>query len=171
MVIHPSDMHFIWAVGRTIVIKSIEREQNTYLKGHEGRICQIAVSKSGALLATGEQMGPGEVSAVIVWDFDARDMLYRVRYHNESIQALSFSCDEQNLVSLGGIKDGNQLVVWNMAEGRSEANSPASNQLQQECQDVKFLNTVGNKFVTVHNNAIKFWTLDRDKGRLAVVDC
>ena len=26
MVIHPSDMHFIWAVGRTIVIKSIEQE-------------------------------------------------------------------------------------------------------------------------------------------------
>jgi len=80
-VIHPSDMHFIWAVGRTIVIKSIEREQNTYLKGHEGRICQIAISKSGALLATGELMGAGQVSAVIVWDFEAKDMLYRVRYH------------------------------------------------------------------------------------------
>ena len=85
MVIHPSDMHFIWAQGRTVVIKSIDTEQNTYLKGHEGRICQIAISKTGALLATGEQMGPETVSAVIVWDFDQRDMLYRVRYHNEAI--------------------------------------------------------------------------------------
>ena len=85
MVIHPSDMHFIWAQGRTVVIKSINNDQNTYLKGHDGRICQIAISKSGALLATGEQMGPETVSAVIVWDFSSRDMLYRVRYHNEAI--------------------------------------------------------------------------------------
>ena len=75
-------------------------------------------------------MGPETVSAVIVWDFEARDMLYRVRYHNESIQALSFSCDESYLVSLGGLRDGNQVVVWNMSEGRSEASAPASNQLQ-----------------------------------------
>ena len=53
-------------------------------------------------------------------------MLYRVRYHNETIQALSFSCDERYLVSLGGIRDGNQIVVWNMSEGRSEASCPAS---------------------------------------------
>ena len=72
-------------------------------------------------------MAAQTVSAVIVWDFEARDMLYRVRYHNENIQALSFSCDEAFLVSLGGLKDGNTVVVWNMAEGRSEANAPASN--------------------------------------------
>lgn len=70
MVIHPSDLHFIWAMGRTVVIKSINSDQNTYLKGHEGRICQIAISKSGALLATGEQMGGEGVCAVIVWDFE-----------------------------------------------------------------------------------------------------
>ena len=98
-------------------------------------------------------------------------MLYRVRYHNEAIQALSFSCDEAYLVSLGGIRDGNQLVVWNMNEGRSEANSPASTQLQQECQDVKFFNTVGNRFITGHNNAIKFWTMDRNTSKLTYIDC
>ena len=74
-------------------------------------------------------MSQNVVSAVIVWDFEQRDMLYRVRYHNETIQALSFSCSESYLISLGGITDGNQLVVWNMQEGRSETNSPASNQL------------------------------------------
>ena len=116
-------------------------------------------------------MGPETVSAVIVWDFEARDMLYRVRYHNESIQALSFSCNESYLVSLGGLRDGNQVVVWNMSEGRSEASAPASNQLQQECQDVKFFNTVSNRFVTVHNNAIKLWTLDQGKGKIMALDC
>lgn len=74
-------------------------------------------------------MGPEIVSAVIVWDFDQRDILYRVRFHSEAVQALSFSCDDTYLVSLGGIKDGNQMVVWNMNEGRSEVSCPASNQL------------------------------------------
>lgn len=107
LVVHPSDMHLIWAIGRTLVIKSINSEQNTYLKGHEGRITQIAMSKSGSLIATGEQMAAGLQSAIIVWDFENRDMLYRVRYHLEAIQGLSFSCDERYLVSLGGIQDGN----------------------------------------------------------------
>ena len=58
-----------------------------------------------------------------------------------------------------------------MSEGRSEANSPATNQLQQECQDVKFFNTVSNRFVTGHNNAIKFWTMNKSTSKLTFVDC
>ena len=85
-------------------------------------------------------MGGEAVCAVIVWDFEQRDMLYRVRYHTEMVQALSFSYDDTYLVSLGGVSDGSQLVIWNMNEGRSDANSPSSNQLRQECQDVKFYN-------------------------------
>ena len=54
MVIHPSDLHFIWAQGRLIVIKSIGKERNTYLKGHEGRITVIKCSRKGNLLASGE---------------------------------------------------------------------------------------------------------------------
>ena len=30
-------------------------------------------------------MGANTQAAVIVWDFNAQDILYRVRYHNESI--------------------------------------------------------------------------------------
>jgi len=59
MVIHPSDLHFIWAQGRTVVIKSVEKAGNTYLKGHDGRICTIACSKSGKIFASGDVMGPG----------------------------------------------------------------------------------------------------------------
>ena len=73
MVIHPSDMHFIWAQGRLIVIKSIGKEKNTYLKGHEGRVNCIKCSKKGTLLASGEIMGPGAQVAIIVWDFSSHD--------------------------------------------------------------------------------------------------
>ena len=130
MVVHPSDLHMIWAMGRTVVIKSIDSEKNQYLKGHDGRINQIAISPSGALLATGEQMAPGFQAAVIVWDFDSRDMLFRVKYHREAIQTLTFSCNDMYLISLGGLKDGNQMVCWNRAEGRSECTQPATDQNQ-----------------------------------------
>ena len=59
MVIHPSDLHFIWAQGRLLVIKSIGKEKNTYLKGHDGRISVIQCSKKGNLIASGEVMAPG----------------------------------------------------------------------------------------------------------------
>jgi len=83
--IHPSDMHFLWAQGKTIVIKSVEEPDNSYLKGHEGNICIIRLSKSGNLIASGDTQAAGIQSAVIVWDFKDKDMLYRVRYHIESI--------------------------------------------------------------------------------------
>jgi WD40 repeat protein len=107
MAIHPSDMHFIWAQGRLIVIKSIGNDKNTYLKGHDGRITVIQCSRRGNLLASGEVMGPGFQVAIIVWDFNSLEMLYRVRYHKEAIIALSFSFDEKYLLSLGCKNDGN----------------------------------------------------------------
>jgi len=55
MIVHPSDLHFIWATGPLIVIKSIDKPQNTYLRGHSAYICSIAVSRNGKLLASGEQ--------------------------------------------------------------------------------------------------------------------
>jgi len=45
------------------------------------------------------------------------------------VKALSFSCDEQYLASVGGTKDGSQLVLWNMDEGKSEIFQPSSDQL------------------------------------------
>ena len=71
-------------------------------------------------------MPAGFQAALIVWDFEQRDMLFRVRYHRETIQTLTFSCDELYLISLGGIKDGNQMVCWNMQEGRSECTQSAT---------------------------------------------
>lgn len=40
--------------------------------------------------------------------------MYRVRFHRQMIQALSFNSEESFLGSVGGARDGNQLVIWNM---------------------------------------------------------
>lgn len=85
MVVHPSELHLFWAQGRTVVIKSVGQERNTYLKGHTGRVCQIACSNDGKVFATGELLAPGFNAALIVWDFVTLEMLYRVTVHKESI--------------------------------------------------------------------------------------
>lgn len=76
MVVHPSDMHFLWATGPVLVMKSISKADNTYLKGHDGEICSIVCSNNGKLIASGEKIAAGLNAALIVWNFDTLDMLF-----------------------------------------------------------------------------------------------
>lgn len=71
MVIHPSEMHMIYAVGSLLVVKSVDSEQDRYLKGHAGMITSVTCSSNGNLVASGEQHDPSseEAAALIVWDF------------------------------------------------------------------------------------------------------
>lgn len=132
----------------------------------------LVTSKSGKLLATGEQISdPGFQAALIVWDFYTKEMLYRVKFHKERVQGLSFSANEGYLVSLGGKVDGNLVIVWNMSEGKSECLQVASNQSDQSCQDICYFNNNSNRFITVHNNAIRIWSFDPNKRKFNVIDC
>lgn len=58
-----------------------------------------------------------------------------------------------------------------MDEGKSEVFQETSDQQDQECTDVAYFNKNPNKFVTVHNNAIKIWTYDARQKRLKYFDC
>eukprot|EP00347_Sterkiella_histriomuscorum_P019026 403343251 len=171
--IHPTNDFCIYAVGSNVVIKSLLVDNSfQYLKGHEGRVCAITVSQSGKLLASGEELSDqGFQAALIVWNFFDKEMLYRVKFHKQRVQAFSFSCNDQYLVSLGGKVDGNQIVIWNMEEGKSECLQAASPTVSESCQDIKFMNRNPNKFMTVHNNAVKFWTFDNIKHKFNVIDC
>ena len=82
------------------------------------------------------------------------------------IQSLSFSCDEKILASVGGAADGNQLVLWNMTEGKSEVFMPATNELNQECTDISFFNRNPSKLISVHNNSVKIWQFDKKTKKL-----
>lgn len=58
-----------------------------------------------------------------------------------------------------------------MEEGRSECAQPATNVEHQDCTDVCFYNTRRDLFVTAHNGAIKFWSMDEQAHKLSWVDC
>ena len=70
------------------------------------------------------------------------------------------------MASVGGASDGNQLVLWNMAEGKSEVFIPATNELNQECTDIAFFNKSPNKLISVHNNSVKIWSFDKKTKKL-----
>ena len=108
MAIHPSEMHMLYGVGSMLVIKSVDSEDR-YMSGHSSIINYITVSNSGNLVATGESFDPSseESAALIVWDFNTLEILYRVRYHKQAVYSLSFNCDDGLLGSIGGVKDGN----------------------------------------------------------------
>lgn len=173
MVIHPSEMYMLYGLGSMIVVKSVDGSKDKYLRGHSARVNYLAVSKQGNLFASGEVVEPSiaETAALIVWDFNSMQILYRVRFHKQMVMALSFNCDERLMASVGGARDGNQLVVWNMKEGKSEAFVPASSQPEQECYDLKFFNSNPNKLATVHHNSVKVWTFEPATRKIKSFDC
>ena len=126
--IHPSEMYMLYTIGSLIVVKSVDGSKDKYLRGHSGRVNFLTVSKRGNLIASGEAFEPQseDSAALIVWDFSSLAVMYRVRFHRQMIQALSFNSDETFLGSVGGARDGNQLVIWNMEQGKSEAFVPAT---------------------------------------------
>ena len=81
--VHPSEDFIVFSLGSLIVVKSLlDLNQVSYLKGHEGQICVVTISKSGRLLGSGEQVADaGFQAALIIWDFYTKDMLYRVKFH------------------------------------------------------------------------------------------
>jgi WD40 repeat protein len=73
----------LYAVGSMLVIKSVDGSKDKFLKGHSSRITFITVSKQGNLIASGESQDirQDENAALIVWDFNTLEILYRVKHH------------------------------------------------------------------------------------------
>ena len=83
LVIHPSETYMMYAIGSLIIVKAVSDEKDQYLRGHTGIINCLAVSSQGNLLASGEShdFSSEEAAALIVWDFNSLQILFRVRYH------------------------------------------------------------------------------------------
>ena len=71
MVIHPAELHMIYAVGSLLVVKSVDSDRDRYLVGHSSSITYITVSKNGNLIGSAETQDSKseELAALIVWDF------------------------------------------------------------------------------------------------------
>lgn len=129
------------------------------LQGHENNVSCLALSPSGQYLASGQITHSGFAADIIVWDMESRKILHRMSLHKVKVQALSFSCDDMYLASLGG-QDDNNLVVWDVTTGKAVCGSPTS---RENTLTVKFCSILNNKLVTSghQNQQVPFFNFKR----------
>lgn len=107
----------------------------------------IALSRSGRYLASGQVTHMGFSAPILVWDLETGRVLHKMSLHKVKVQALSFSCDDRFLASLGGADD-NSLVLWDVESGESICGSPTHNDFTQH---VKCFNRNAMMLVTAGN--------------------
>jgi len=160
---HPDNKTLLYPLGSTIVIREMGNNKNQeFLQGHSDEISCLALSKSGKYLATGQVTYMGFTADIIIWDLENRKLLHRMSLHKVKVQALSFSCDEQYLASLGG-HDDNSLVLWDVASGTAVCGSPTDSNFTQT---VKFYNNSNNMLVTAGSYNLHVWDYDKFNNKL-----
>jgi len=163
LLVHPDGRTILYPLGCNVVIRpKDDMKSQEFLKGHSDRVTCLALSKSGNLLASGQITYMGFTADVILWDFPNRQMLHRLSLHKVKVQALSFSCDDRYLASLGGVDD-NSLVVWDVQEGEPVCGSPTDN---DHTTAVKFFNTTSYKLVTGGNYNLNVWDFDHHNRKI-----
>ena len=166
LILHPDNEHLLFPLGSTIVVRHIISRSQTFLQGHDQKISCITCSKSGNLVASGQQTWMGFQADVIVWDFATREEIHRFKLHKVFIQSLDFSTNDRYLATLGG-RDDMQLVVWELA---SEKAMCGSNVGHEPANQVKFFNNADDKLVTVANNGFRIWQPNYVDKKLAYTD-
>ncbi|XP_022235994.1 cilia- and flagella-associated protein 52-like [Limulus polyphemus] len=98
--LHHDCSNLIYALGNTIVIKDITRNNFTFLNGHTNSVSCLAVSKSGQYLASGQINFMGFKAKVIIWDFKKQQEWAGHELHKVKVEAVVFSASEQYLFLL-----------------------------------------------------------------------
>jgi len=173
LVLHPNDTHVIYPLGSTVVIRNVEKPSDqTLLQGHTDSVTCIALSKDGATMASGQITNGGSLAEIILWDLTGLsegkqpELLHRLRLHKVMVQALSFSYNGKYLASVGGVDDNN-LVIWNVAEGKAICGSPAAH---DTALTVCWLNQSDLGLVTGGIKALRMWSLNPEARKVRPMD-
>lgn len=127
IILLPDRKSMVFALGSTIVKRDIVNPTDQqFLQGHSDRVTCMSLSPSGKYLASGQVTHLGFQADVIVWDMESLEIVHRLRLHKVRVEAVSFSCNDKWLASIGG-EDDNSLVVWNLETGKAVCGSPAAN--------------------------------------------
>jgi len=171
LIVHPDGEHMIYALGSTVVIQNLKTFEQTFLRGHTNTVSCIAISPSGKFIASGQETHMGFKADIIVWDYEQkRPYTKEFSLHKVRVEALSFSCNDKYLVSLGGQDDGS-VVVWSLESceavcGASAAIASAGNATVVACAKQN-----ENQFVTAGDLTLRVWTLDLENRKIRPVEC
>ena len=173
LVLHPNDTHVIYPLGSTVVIRNVEKPSDqTLLQGHTDSVTCIALSTDGSTMASGQITNGGSLAEIILWDLTglsegkAPELLHRLRLHKVMVQALSFSYNGKYLASVGGVDDNN-LVIWNVADGKAICGSPAAH---DTALTVTWLNQSDLGLVTGGIKALRMWSLNPEARKVRPMD-
>lgn len=108
--VNPIDKNFIYPYARYVVIEPKDQKQH-FLRGHSTNINCINMSPKGRMIASGES---GRDADVIVWNYEKKDLLFKLSEHNGTITAIAFSRDERLLATSA---EDDRLIIWDMATG------------------------------------------------------
>ena len=165
LILHPDDTHIIYPLGSTIVVKNVEdTDDQIFLQGHSDRVTCLAITRDGNTLASGQITHMCYLAEIILWDISgladgsgkAPVLMTRLRLHKVMVQALAFSYNGKYLASIGG-SDDNNLVIWNVANGKAICGSPAAH---DTALTITWMNNSDTSLVTGGIKALRMWALD-----------
>jgi len=168
--IHPDGINCIYALGSRILIQNLENESQTFLQGHTNTVSCLTVSKSGKFIASGQETHMGFKADIIVWDYERKTKFAIFNLHKVRVEALSFSCKDKYLVSLGGQDDGS-VVVWSLEDKEAVCGANAAIPSAGNAIVVKCANENENQFVTAGDLTLRVWNIDRQNRKIRPDEC
>ncbi|KAG3120702.1 hypothetical protein PI124_g1432 [Phytophthora idaei] len=167
---HPSGRDYVYPAGGSVLLTSFQdAHSQLFLRGHGDNVSCIAMSPSGRILASGER---GKRADILVWDYSARRLAFRLSEHDAGVAALAFSDDERLLCSVGIPEDGPRLYIWDVMTGNICATHQKMSNIVTAvafggmARDVKRRDTANYQFATVGHRLLQLWVLNPVTGEL-----
>lgn len=169
--VHPSGDYIVYALGGNVVVASLrDAHHQHFLRGHDDHVSCVSLSKSGRYIVSGQH---GENSDVLIWDFDSRQIMYRLQEHDLGIKLVMISDDERFLLTVGADK---KMVAWDMQTGMIVARQTGIKDTACACWggrrlDTKRRPTTDYQLATGGVANLTYWTLNPMEGSFTREDC
>ncbi|CRK95621.1 CLUMA_CG009079, isoform A [Clunio marinus] len=167
--VHPDQEHMIFVIGNKISILNIKSNKQEFLSGHTHKISAFEVSVTGRLIASGQVNHMGFRANLIVWDWAKRCEILRHEIHKVRVQDLTFSSDEDHVISLGG-KDCGMIIVWNIEKNMAVCGQMAARETTGEAVIIGGMHRQSRIFISGGSQNLRLWKLDSITRRISAQD-
>ena len=164
--VHPDGHEMAYASGACVVIGDInDPHKQAFLRGHDNLISCLTMSRSGRYLVSAQT---GDNADVVVWDWESRQLVYRMQEHDHGVMHVSITEDERFMLTVG-VKGDNKMVVWDLTNGCIVSNRPNMETTTCACwggrkKSIKGRDTTEYVIATGGDRSLKIWTLDPASG-------
>uniref|UniRef100_T1J1U4 Cilia- and flagella-associated protein 52 n=1 Tax=Strigamia maritima TaxID=126957 RepID=T1J1U4_STRMM len=163
---HPNKSHVLYSAGNKVVIRNVnKRNLFCFLTGHCNAVSCLTVSPSGKFVAAGQLTHMVNKTELIVWDFEGKTKLAQHSYHKGKVQDVAFSCNELFIGSIGGLDDGNVVIVC-LTKMEPIVVAPTTQGNPSLPVLIRFSNSRDATFVTAGKDTLRVWELDAEGKQL-----